>query len=392
MRHDLLIKSGTVVDPSQGLNGRKDVGLTAGKVAAVEDSIPVDEAAEVLDASGLIVTPGLIDLHVHAYWGACTYGLEPDVTNLALGVTTALDAGSAGALTFRGFRRHTIERARTRLFALLNISAMGIPSPDIGELEYLKWADVGLAVEAGLANRHYVKGIKARLGRQILGENSDVEVLKRAIEAAEGFGGFVMIHVGNNPTALPELMDMLRPGDVVTHAFHGFEDGVLEDSGAIMEAMKETQDRGVVIDVGHGAGSFSFRAAQKALANGVRPDTISTDISTLSIEGPVYDFATTLTKFMRLGMSLGEVVRRSTENPARTLGLDGVLGTLRVGAEGDVTILREEEGYFPLNDRISTMTRMGPTRWEPGTTLEADRRLVHVHTVKGGVVYRPWEG
>ena len=251
---------------------------------------------------------------------------------------------------------------------------------------------MGLAVEAGLANRDYVKGIKARLGRQILGENSDVEVLTRAIEAAEGFGGFVMVHVGNNPTALPELMAMLRPGDVVTHAFHGFEDGVLEDSGAVMEGMKAAQERGVVLDVGHGAGSFSFRAAEEALANGVRPDTISTDISTLSIEGPVYDFATTLTKFMCLGMSLEEVLRRSTANPARVLGMDGVLGTLRVGAEGDVTVLRQEEGRFALADRLSPMTRMGPTRWEPGATLEASRRLVYVYTVKGGVVYRPWEG
>ena len=390
MKHDLLIKGGTVIDPSQGLNGRRDVALAGGKVAAVEDSIPAEQAKEVLDAIGLIVTPGLIDLHVHAYWGACTYGVDPDVSNLANGVTTALDAGSAGALTFRGFRKHTIERSQTRLFALLNISAMGIPSPIIGELEDLRWADVDLAIEAGLANRDYVKGIKARLGRHILGESNDVEALKRAIEAAEGFGGLVMIHVGNSPTILPKLMGMLRPGDVVTHAFHGFEDGVLEESLAVAEGMKEAQARGVVIDVGHGGGSFSFKSAEKALANHVLPDTISTDISTATIEGPVYDFATTLTKFMHMGMSLEEVIRRSTENPARVLGLAGTIGTLKVGAEGDVTVMREEEGSFTLFDRLSPMTRMGTTRWEPGTSREASRRLVHVHTVRGGALYRPW--
>lgn len=381
-----------MVDPSQGLNEPRDVALAGGKVAAVEDSIPSDHAGEVLDATGMVVTPGLIDLHVHAYWGACTYGIDPDLSNLALGVTTALDAGSAGALTFRGFRKHNLERAHTRLFALLNISAMGIISPDIGELEYLKWADVDLAVECGLANGRYVKGVKARLGRQILGENDDVEVLGRAIEAAEGFGGFVMIHVGNNPTALPSLMDMLRPGDVVTHAFHGFEDGVLDESGAVLEGMRQAQARGVALDVGHGAGSFSFKSAERALASGLRPDTISTDISSLSFEGPVHDFATTLTKFMRLGMSLEEVIRRATEAPARVLGVEDALGTLRVGAEGDVTVLRREEGRFPLVDRLSPMTRMGPTRWEPGRTLVASERLVHVRTVKGGAVYRPWLG
>ena len=379
-----------MVDPSQGLNGHRDIALTGGKVAAVEDSIPADQAKEVLDANGLIVTPGLIDLHVHAYWGACTYGVDPDVSNLANGVTTALDAGSAGALTFRGFRKHTIEKAQTRLFALLNISAMGIPSPVIGELEDLRWADVDLAIEAGLANRDYVKGVKARLGRHILGESNDVEALKRAVEAAEGFGGLVMTHVGNSPTTLPKLMSMLRPGDVVTHAFHGFEDGVLEESGAVVEGMKEAQARGVVIDVGHGGGSFSFKSAEKALANDVLPDTISTDISTFTIEGPVYDFATTLTKFMHFGMSLEEVVRRSTETPAHVLGLAGTIGTLKVGAEGDVTVMREEEGRFPLVDRLSPMTRMGNTRWEAGTCMQASRRLVHVHTVKGGALYRPW--
>ncbi len=390
MRYDLLIRGGTVVDPSQGLHDVRDVGLSGGKVTALEDAIPADSAKEVLDADGLIVTPGLIDLHVHAYWGVSTYGIDPDVSNLSKGVTTALDAGSAGALTFGGFRRHTLERARTRLFALLNISAMGIVSSEIGELEDSRWADVGLAVEAGAANRRYVKGIKARLGRHILGESSDIEMLKRAVGAAEGFGGFVMIHVGNSPSPLPKLMSMLRPGDVVTHSFHGFGDGVLEDSGAVVEGMKEAQGRGVVIDLGHGGGGFSFRSAEKALANGVLPDTISTDIHNVSIEGPVYDFASTLTKLMHLGMTLDEVVRRSTEIPARVLGLEGALGTLRVGAEGDVTVMREEEGRFGLVDRLSTATMMGSMAWEPGVWVEASRRLVHVHTVKGGAVYRPW--
>ena len=390
MKYDLLIQGGTVVDPSQGLADRRDVAMARGKVAAVEPSIDAAEAAEVLDASGLIVTPGLVDLHVHAYWGASTYGVDPDISNAAKGVTTALDAGSAGAHTFGAFRRHTLTRADTRLFALLNISSMGMISPTIGELEDARWADVELAVESGLANRDYVKGVKARLGRHLVGDSDDVEMLDRALEAAERIGGFVMVHVGNTPSPLPTLLRMLRAGDVVTHCFHGFEDGVLEESGAVLEALMEAQGRGVVVDLGHGGGGFSLKAAEKAVAHGLLPDTISSDVHNVSIDGPVYDLLTTMTKMLYLGLSLEEVVRRSTETPARALGLDDRLGTLRVGAEGDAAVLRLDEGRFELVDRLTTMTKLGSTRWEPGVRFEATRRLSHVRTVLRGRVYRPW--
>ena len=390
MKYDLLIKGGTVVDPSQGLAARRDVAMAQGKVAAVEPSIDAGEAAEVLDAEGLIVTPGLVDLHVHAYWGASTYGVDPDISNAAKGVTTALDAGSAGAQTFPAFRRHTLTRADTRLFALLNISAMGMISPTIGELEDARWADVELAVEAGIANREYVKGVKARLGHHLVGDSDDVEMLGRALEAAERIGGFVMVHVGNTPSPLPTLLEMLRKGDVVTHCFHGFEDGVLEESGAVLEGLTEAQGRGVIVDLGHGGGGFSLKAAEKAVAYGLLPDTISSDVHTVSIEGPVYDLLTTMTKMLYLGLSLEEVVRRSTETPARALGLDDRVGTLKVGAEGDAAVVRLEEDRFELVDRISPMTKLGSTRWEPGVRFEAPRRLSHVRTVLRGRVYRPW--
>ncbi len=390
MKYDLLLTDGTLIDPSQRVNAVRDIAFAGGKVAAVEPAIDSGESAEVVDATGLIVTPGLIDLHVHAYWGASTYGVDPDISNLAAGVTTALDAGSAGALTFPAFRKHTLEHAETRLYALVNISAMGMISPKIGELEDFRWADVELAVESGREHRKYVKGIKARLGRHLLGETGDVDALTRAIEAADRIDGLVMIHIGNSPSPLPRLLELLREGDVVTHCFHGFEDGILEESGVVVEAMKEAQSRGIVIDVGHGGGGFALRSAEKALANGLVPDTISSDIHTVSIDGPVYDLVTTMTKLLHLGVSLEEVVRRSTTTPANALGLDGEVGTLKVGAEGDATVLRLEEGRFPLVDRLTTMDRIGSTRWEPGTTFEASQRLAHVHTVKAGRLYRPW--
>ena len=376
MAYDLVIKSGTVIDPSQGLSAIRDVALADGKVAAIEKGIPETLAQEVLDASGLIVTPGVLDLHVHVFWGASHYGIEPDPGNVAKGVTTALDVGSAGAHTFAAFRRYVLETADTRLYALLNISAMGMISPKIGELEDLRWADVEDAVEVGRANRDYVLGIKARLGRAQAADN-DLEALKRAIEAAEALDGFVMIHVGNTRTPLEELTAMLRPGDAVTHAFHGHAHGILDDAGRVLDGIKEAQQRGIVFDIGHGAGSFSFDTAEKALAQGFFPGNISSDLHIYNIEGPVFDQVTTLSKFMHLGMSLEDVIRLSTETTATTMGMSDTLGTLKVGAEGDVTVMRLDEGRFALTDSM-------------GVSVEARQRLTHVRTVRAGRIYRPW--
>ena len=378
MAYDLLIKGGTVIDPSQGLNAARDVALSDGKVAAVEEGISEGLAQEVLDASGLIVTPGLLDLHVHVYWGVSHYGIEPDPGNVERGVTTALDVGSAGARTFPAFRRYVLERAKTRLYALLNISAMGMISPNIGELEDLRWADVGEAVEAGRANRDYVLGIKARLSTIVAGDH-DVDALRRAVEAAEALNGLVMIHVGGTRTPLEELTAMLRPGDVVTHAFHGRDYGVLDDSGRVLDGIVEAQRRGIVFDIGHGAGSFSFEVAEKAMSQGLFPGNISSDLHFYNVEGPVFDQVTTLSKFLHLGMALEEVIRLSTVTTATTMGMADRLGTLRVGAEGDVTVMRLDEGRFPLTDSM-------------GVSVDAQRRLSHVKTVRGGRIYRPWLG
>ncbi len=378
MTYDLLIKGGTVVDPSQGLNGVRDVALAGGNVAAVEESIPENDALEHVDASGLIVTPGLMDLHVHNYWGVTHYGIEPDPTNITKGVTTALDAGSAGAKTFPAFRRYVLERSDTRLLALLNISALGMISPKIGELDELALADVELAVRTGRENRDFVLGIKARLSKAIAGDH-DVEALKRALEAAEAIDGFVMIHVGITKTPMEDLTAMLRPGDAVTHSFHGNSHGILDDAGRVIDGIVESQKRGIIFDIGHGAGSFSFDVAEKALAQGFYPGNISSDLHAYNIEGPVHDQVTTLSKFLHLGLSLDNVIRLSTETTARTMGLANKLGTLKVGAEGDVTILRLDEGRFALTDSY-------------GATVEARQKLGHVNTVKGGRLYRPWLG
>ena len=372
--YDLLIKGGTVVDPSQGLSAVRDVALDGGRVAAVAPSIS-GEAREVVDASGLIVAPGLLDLHVHVFWGVSHFGIDPDLTSLAKGATTVVDAGSAGAATFPAFRKHVLDASDTRIYSLLNISAMGMIDQAAGELEDLRWAMVDRAVETGRRNSDRVVGIKARLSRETAGEQ-DVEALTRALEAADALGGFVMIHVGNTRTPLEELTAMLRPGDVVTHAFHGRVEGLLDDAGRVKPGILEAQRRGIVFDVGHGAGSFAFDTAEKALADGFRPDNISSDLHVYNVEGPVHDQLSVLSKFMRLGLSLHEVIALSTQSTAAVLGTD-TLGTLRPGAEGDVVLMRLEEGDFTFTDSL-------------GVSVRGRERLAHVMTVKGGSVYRPW--
>ncbi len=376
MAYDLLIKGGTLIDPAQGINGPMDVAITGAKVAAVAKDISDFAAIEVVDATGLIVTPGLIDLHVHVFWGASHYGIEPDGNNVAKGVTTALDAGSAGARTFPAFRRYVLEQADTRLFALLNISAMGMISPEIGELEDIRWANIQEAVKAGRENRDYILGIKARLGR-VQSADNDIEALKRALQAATILDGFVMVHVGGTKTPLLQIVDMLRAGDVVTHAYHGNSHGILDNTGQVKDGFAAARDRGVIFDVGHGRGSFSFDVADKALSQGFYPGNISSDLHVYNIEGPVHDQLTTLSKFLHLGLPLEDVIRLSTETTAKAMGMDGNLGTLKVGAEADVTLVRLAEGKFAYEDSL-------------GMKAEGTQRLEHALTIRGGRVYKPW--
>ncbi len=373
-KYDLLIKKGHVIDPSQGIDKVMDIGLAGGKVAAVAESLPEADATELLDADGMIVTPGLIDLHVHNYWGANEYGIEPDATNLAKGVTTALDAGSAGSTNFAAFRRFIMEPASTRLLALVNISRIGLVSKDIGELTDLDLADAEAAAKVGRDNRDLVLGIKARLSEPIT-KGNDVWAVKRALEAAEAMGGFLMIHVGNTVTPMEELVSLLRPGDVVTHSYHGTKHGILDDGGKVIAGMWEAQRRGVIFDIGHGAGSFSFRVAERALADGFYPGNISSDLHAYNVNGPVHDHVTILSRFLHLGLSLYDTIRLTTQSTAEVMGLSGGLGTLKPGAEGDVSVLRLQEGRFDLTDSY-------------GTTVTADKRLTHVHTIRAGRRYQ----
>ena len=350
--YDLLIKGGTLVDPSQGTHADRDVAFAQGVVAAVGEAIPPWQASEVLDATGHLVTPGLVDLHVHIFEGVSHYGIAPDRYCLAKGVTTAVDAGSAGADTFLGFRKYIVEVSDTRIFATLNISSQGMISSDVGELDEIRWANVGKALQTIEANRDLILGVKVRLSRgQVCSERSGLEPLHRAREAADAAGLPIMVHPqGAWCESLDDILAVMGSGDIVTHCFHGKSHGILDNEGRIRSAVHQARERGVLFDVGHGSGSFDWSVCEAALAQGFPPTTISSDLHVYNVNGPVYDLATTVTKFMELGMPLDEVVSRVTAVPAGVIGMSERIGTLRPGAHGDAVVFAQEEGDFALAD------------------------------------------
>ena len=367
----MLIRGGRVIDPAEGLDDVRDVRLAGGRIAAVGTGLSPVPGEELLDARGLLVVPGLIDLHVHVFYGAAHYGVEVDPHCLATGITTVVDAGSAGALTFSAFRKYVIEVAETRILPFLNIGATGMLSPDVGELEDLRFVDKGKAIETIEAHRGLIRGVKVRLSREVAGTNARA-AFTIARETAEAARLPIMVHPSNTPIRLDEIVGALRPGDVLTHCFHGREEGVLDAAGRVRPEVQRAVDRGVVLDVGHGRGSFSFAVARRALAQGLRPHTISSDLHVYNVRGPVFDLTTTMSKFLALGLTLPEVVSMTTEAPARVLAEEGTLGTLRPGAAADVTLLRLETGSFAFGDSL-------------GESVTAGERLVPAHVVKNGV-------
>lgn len=371
---DLVVAGGTVIDPASGLHARLDLAIVDGRIVAVEPHVPASSARRVLDATDLLVVPGLVDLHVHVYWGVADLSVEADPTCLGRGATTVVDAGSAGANTFPGFRRSVVEASRGRVLAYLNISAMGQIDPFFGELHDLRFADPERAAAAATANPDLIVGFKVRVSEMLAGPNG-LAGLDRALEAGRATDLPVMVHIGGTPFDIEEVLVRLRPGDVVTHAYTGWRPGgIVTDEGRVVAAAGEARARGVRFDVGHGAGSFTWPIAEAALADGFRPDTISSDLHRFNVAGPVHDLATTLSKFLLLGLSLDEVISLATAAPAAALRRGAELGSLAVGAEADITLLRLEEGRFGLTDSA-------------GTTREARQRLVPAAVIRAG---RQW--
>jgi len=375
--YDLLIRGGHVVDPASRISGIRDIAIAGGRIREVKPDIPQDLASKTIDARGKVVTPGLIDIHVHVYDGVAPLGIPADPNCVARGVTTVVDAGSAGAHTFPGFRQHVLRIAQTRVYALLNISALGQTpySAEIpyGELLDLRYANPKLAAQTIERNRDAILGVKIRLSRNIAGDH-DVEALALARDAADAVGLPVMVHIGDTHSPLPRILAMLKKGDVITHSFRAGDGGILDGRGRVLPEVKAAVARGVNLDVGHGAAGFSFTTAGTARQQGVTPGTISSDVHNYNVNGPVFDLATTLSKFLLLGFSLEEVVERATVAPANTFAFPSGTGTLRPGAEADVAVFEYPEGRFEFVD-------------SRGERRTGNRRLIPFVTVKSGYIY-----
>lgn len=354
MTYDLILKGGRVIDPSQNLDGIRDVAFSNGKVAACAKDLKAGTDTEVRDVSGYIVSPGLIDMHTHVYWGGTSLGIDGDEFCRTSGVTTSIDTGSAGPGNWPGFRKHVIEKAEARILAYLHISFAGIygfsKTIMVGESENVRLMAPADCAEIADKNRDLIVGIKVRVGRHSSGDQGTAP-LNAALQVAEQVGMPLMAHIDHPPPSYEEVVDMLRPGDVLTHAFRPFPNAPCTGQGTVKQAILNARKRGVFFDIGHGGGSFAFKTARAMLANGFEPDTISSDVHSLCIDGPAFDQVTTMSKFLCMGMTLSDVIKASTVNAAVALQRMEY-GSLKPGSLGDATILTVKEGKFDYVDVV----------------------------------------
>jgi len=375
---DLILRGGRVIDPSQKLDAVTDVAFSGGKVERIGPGLKGDSATDVRDVSGAIVTPGLIDLHTHVYWGGTSLGIDAEEFCRMSGVTTAIDTGSAGPGNFAGFRKHVIERSEVRILAYLHVSFAGIYAFSsrvmVGESEEIRLMAPLDAVEVANANRDIIVGIKVRVGMHASGRSGTVP-LDIALQVADEVGMPLMAHIDHPPPSYEEVIARLRPGDVLTHAFRPFPNSPATAQGTVKQAVLAARQRGVLFDIGHGKGSFAFKTARAMLANSFYPDTISSDVHALCINGPAFDQVTTMSKFLCLGMPINDVIAASTVNAAFALKRPE-LGSLKPGSVGDATILSIKDGRFDYVDVV-------------GEHLTGDRKIASEGVVIAGRWWHP---
>ncbi|MDP1729927.1 MAG: amidohydrolase/deacetylase family metallohydrolase [Devosia sp.] len=371
--YDLVIKGGRVIDPAQGLDDKRDVAFSGGRVAALAETISDDEAIEVRHADGHIVMPGLIDFHTHVYWGGTSLSVDAEEMARRSGTTTFVDAGSAGAGNMAGFVKHVIEPSPLRILAYINVSFPGIfafsKEVMVGECADLRLLNARECVRAARAFPEHVVGVKARVGFNAGGASGSAP-LEIAIEIADELGLPVMAHIDFPPPSRKEVLERLRPGDILTHCFRPFPNAPIDGKKQVRQEIRDAHARGVLFDIGHGYGGFAFESGRATLEQGLPPDILSSDVHVLSKDGPAYDLLAVMSKFWCLGMSLPDVVRATTETPAKVLRRPE-LGTLAPGTPGDATIVRIENGRFEYVDSL-------------GEVLGGDRRLACTGIVLAG--------
>jgi dihydroorotase len=370
MKFDLIIKGGRVFDPASRIDKQLDIAISGEKIIEMKEDLPSSEGKKVIDASGKIVTPGLIDLHTHVYWGISRGRLDPDSITPYSGVTTMVDVASVNYDSWPGFKRFIVDKSQTRVFNFIN--ARGVTSKDHPiEQPTLTYETVLLIKE----NRETIIGVKTFAGYN--NERYGERMIELALQIAYHAGVPIMLHISFAPPIIEEVLPLLRKGDV----------RIIDGNGELKPEAREAIDRGVLLDIGHGMGSFSFRVAKDLLKQGVKPFTISTDLHGGCVNGPTYDLPTTLSKFLNLGLPLEDVILRATSNPAKIIGGPEELGTLKEGGVADIAVLEVKEGEFEFVDAH---------KW----ILKGTRKIVAINTVTRGKViediikkrYTPYQG
>jgi dihydroorotase len=358
-KFDLVIKGGDVLDPSQSLKGKRDIGIRWGVVEAIEEVIPAERALRTIDATGKLVMPGLVDLHCHVYPYGSAIGIPADELVQFQGTTTVVSAGDAGVNNLAALRRYIVAQSRARMYAFVHIANNGLSAFPVAELYNIDNAQVEACAMALAENPDFLIGVKVRMSENIIFKHG-VEPLKRGIQACEmcGWPAKMMVHIGGVETKelMSDILNLLRPGDVLTHAYSGFPNmsgaftNIVQD-GKLLPAALAAKQRGVVFDVGHGGGSFDFTVAEIAIPAGCTPDTISSDIHVFSGNSPGVPFLpNVMSKFMAMGFSLEQVVAMATSAPAKIINRAPKIGTLQLGAPGDVAIMELVEGPVTFVD------------------------------------------
>ena len=358
-KFDLLVRNANVLDPSQNLSGKRDIGIRYGQIEAIEPSIAAERANRVMDAGGKLVTPGLIDLHCHTYPYGSAIGIPADELVAHQCTTTVVSAGDAGANNFAAFRRFVIPAARTRQFAFVHIGVAGLAGFPVPELYNIDYAQPEAAARTVAENADIVLGVKVRMSENVIARHG-TEPLKRSIRACEmaGVPAKVMCHIGGvaDKALMSQVLDLLRPGDILTHCYSGAPNiagegtNIVQD-GKLLPAALAAKQRGVVFDIGHGGGSFDYPSAEAAIAQGCPPDTISSDVHVFSGNTPGMPYLPwVMSKLVGLGFSLPEVVAMATTAPARVIARMPKHGTLQLGAPADLSILELVEGPVEFVD------------------------------------------
>ena len=350
LMYDLIIKGGRVIDPAQKIDEQADVAVTGDKIAAVSADIPASEGNRVVDATGRVVSPGLIDLHCHVYRHVVGNGVDPDEAGVKQGVTTVVDAGSAGEAIFEGFPAYVIPASRTTVYCFLHLASQGQTlNPELMDRREVNTDAMAAVIES---HPNLIKGVKVRLTGGLANTDGS-KIVATAKKIAGRFSLPIMVHIGDRenqvaPDLTKEILPLMESGDILSHAYTAQRGCILLPDGKVMPEAREAMERGVIMDVANGRYNFDHEVARQALDQGIRPGTISSDLTAPSLTGPVYGLTVSMSRFLALGLELGPLIEMTTINPARAIGIDDRKGSLTPGTDADISILETASGLWAL--------------------------------------------